>query len=412
MDTNDSDNGRDKPFDRPTELEAVADAEADSEAEEDAEADSELFTMPVIDGQDVEGSDDDADLSNWKAVASKAGELDDLTSEVYSAATTQEYRGLAEDVSRASEEEWQLQAVAATVPGVDSGLVGFDDVTGSISDPEEHYEAKEQAAASDLVMRIGSALIVFGMFLGSLLLGGWWFTGFVALIMVVAAGEFYAAVRGIGYRPLALFGLLGVLAMAIGAQMSGPAAIAGWAALFASATVLSFSLSARRNPLENSTVTIVGLVWVGSLSFAVLIARGPNPVAYILFVVLLIAFNDSGAYFVGKGMGRHKLAPVVSPNKTIEGLIGGLLVAIIASAVLTTFPAWEEIGLRRGMVAAALIGVASPIGDTIESMVKRSLGLKDMGSILPGHGGILDRIDSFLLAVPAMYYLFRGFELL
>ena len=400
MDTNDSDKGQDKPFDRPKELEAEAEAEA------------EVFTLPGIGDPDAEDSDDDADFSNWKAVPSEPGELDDLTSQVYSAATTQEYQGLAEDVIRASEEEWQLQAVAATVPGVDSGLVGFDDVTGVVSDPEEHYEAREQAVASDLAMRVGSALIIFGMFLGSLLLGGWWFTGFVALIMVVGAGEFYAAVRGSGYRPLALFGLAGVLAMAIGAQMSGPAAIAGWAALFASATILFFSLSARRNPLENSTATIVGLVWAGLLSFAILIARGPHPVAYILFVVLLIAFNDSGAYFVGKGIGRHKLAPVVSPNKTIEGLIGGLLVAIIASAVLTTFPVWEEIGLARGMVAAALIGVVSPIGDTIESMVKRSVGLKDMGSILPGHGGILDRVDSFLLSVPAIYYLFRGFGLL
>ena len=393
MDTNDSDKGQEKPSDLP------------------ADAEAEVFTLPDIGEQGFEGSDDD-DLSEWEAVASGADDLDELASEVYSTATTQEYRGLAEDISRASKEEWKPQAVALTVPGVDSGLVGFDDVTGDVSDPEEHYEAREQAASSDLAMRVASALIIFGMFLGSLLLGGWWFTGFVALIMVVGAGEFYAAVRASGYRPLALFGLLGVLAMAIGAQISGPAAIAGWAALFASGTILFFSLSARRNPLENSTATIVGLIWVGLLSFSVLIARGPHPVAYILFVVLLIAFNDSGAYFVGKGMGRHKLAPVISSNKTIEGLVGGLLVAIIASAVLTTFPPWQEIGLVRGMVAAALIGVVSPIGDLIESMVKRSVGLKDMGSILPGHGGILDRVDSFLLSVPAVYYLFLGFGLL
>ena len=377
MDTNDSDKGKDSPADRSTEEEAEA----------------EIFTLPGIDESVFEGSDD-------------------LMAEVYSAASTQEYQDLAEDVSRASEEEWQLQAVAATVPGVDSGLVGFDDVTGAVSDPEEHYEARDQAAASNLAMRIASASIIFGMFLGSLLLGGWWFTGFVALVMVVGAGEFYAAVRGSGYRPLALLGLFGLPAMAIGAQISGPAAISGWAALFATATIHFFSLSARRDPLENSTATIVGLVWAGLLSFAILIARGPHPVAYILFIVLLIAFNDTGAYFVGKGMGRHKLAPAISPNKTVEGLIGGFLVAIIVSAVLTTFPAWDEIGLARGMVAAALIGVMSPLGDTIESMVKRSLGLKDMGSILPGHGGILDRVDSFLLAVPAMYYLFRGFGLL
>ncbi len=400
MDTNDSDKDQEKAFGRPWET--------------NDEAEAEVFTLPGIAEEDGEGehSADDTDVSDREAVASEPSDLDDFTSEEYTTATTQEYRGLAEEVTRAAEEEWQLQAVAATVPGVHSGLVGFDDVTGTVTDPEEDYEATEQAASSDLAMRIGSGLIIFGMFLGSLLLGGWWFTGFVALVMVVGAGEFYAALRGKGYSPLALFGLLGLLAMAIGAQLSGPAAIAGWAAFSAVATILFFSLSPRRNPLENSALTIVGLVWAGLLSFAVLIAKGPHPVAFILFVVLLIAFNDIGAYFVGRSMGRHKLAPVISPNKTVEGLIGGLLVALIVSAVLTTFPAWEEIGLAQGMAAATLIGVMSPIGDGIESMVKRSLGAKDMGSVLPGHGGILDRVDSFLLAVPAIYYLFRGFGLL
>jgi len=85
---------------------------------------------------------------------------------------------------------------------------------------------------------------------------------------------------------------------------------------------------------------------------------------------------------------------------------------MVIASILVTFPAWEEIGLAIGLIAAALVGVISPIGDGVESMVKRSLGVKDMGSVLPGHGGILDRIDGFLFAVPAIYYLFRGFGLL
>jgi phosphatidate cytidylyltransferase len=194
--------------------------------------------------------------------------------------------------------------------------------------------------------------------------------------------------------------------------MSGTVSIGGWAAAFGVATVLYLALSPRRQPLEDAAVTVVGMVWVGLLSFAILIAAGPHPVAYILFVVLLGAANDTGAYFVGRAFGRRRLSPLISPTKTVEGAIGGLIVGLVVASILTTFPAWETIGIAKGLVAGALVGVVAPIGDAIESMVKRSLGVKDMGSVLPGHGGMLDRIDGFLFVVPVIYLLFRGFGLL
>jgi len=337
---------------------------------------------------------------------------DALTSEEYLKGTTQEFQGLAEEVARASEAKWEQQAVAASLPGVDSGLVGFGDVSGTHSESEESFEAAEQAASSDLAMRAGSALVIFGLFLGSLVLGGWWFTIFVILLMIVSLGEFYATLRTRGYRPLALFGLLGVILMGIGAQNVGPMAIAGWAAASATGTVLFFSLATRRNALANTSVTVLGLAWAGMLAFAILIANGPRPVAHIMFLVLVIASNDVGAYFVGRGFGRRRLAPHVSPQKTVEGLIGGLLLAAVVASVLSVFPPWESIGIARALATAILIGVLAPIGDLAESMVKRTLGVKDMGSVLPGHGGMLDRIDGFLFAVPAAYILFRGFGLL
>ena len=315
-------------------------------------------------------------------------------------------------MSRASEEEWQLQAVAATVPGVDSGLVGFEDVTGNPLDSEEAYELTEQAASSDITMRVASALIIFGMFIGSLLLGGWWFTGFVALLMIVGTGEYYSTVRVRGFAPVALFGLVGVVLMALGAHTAGAVAIGAWAGAITALTILLFSLSVRKNPLENAAVTVVGMVWVGMLSFAVLVGNGPRPVGNIMFIVLLVALNDSGAYFVGRSFGRRKLAPSISPTKSVEGLIGGTVVTFATAAVLSTFPVWEHIGLGRSMAVALLVSLAAPLGDAIESMVKRSVGVKDMGSVLPGHGGILDRIDGFLVVVPAVYVLFRGFGLL
>ncbi|MEX1125363.1 MAG: phosphatidate cytidylyltransferase [Acidimicrobiia bacterium] len=390
-----TDSERDKGFHRPWES-------------EDSEGDADVFTLPETERP----TPSDVDLTDWEAMTADSGALEDYTAEDYAAATTEEYRGLAEDVSRAAEEEWEQQAVAATMPGVDSGLVGFEDVTGATADSEEDYEAREQAASSDLAMRVGSAVVIFGMFLGSLFLGGWWFTTFIILVMVVATGEFYATVRHSGYRPLALFGLLGVVLMGIGADTSGVVAIGGWAALVATGSVLFFSLSPRRQPLEDAAVTVGAMAWVGLLSFAILIAAGPRPLEYILFAVLLVAFNDTGAYFIGRALGQRRLAPVLSPQKTVEGFFGGLIAGLVIASILVTFPGWEDIGLARGLVAAALVGVVGPIGDAAESMVKRALGVKDMGSVLPGHGGILDRIDSFLFAVPAIYFLFRGFGLL
>jgi hypothetical protein len=208
-----------------------------------------VFSLPPLVGEEEEAAGDgtadgsDADEKAAKGAGDGSGdgaeefesmsfpqELDDYEMNQYTGSTTHEYEGLAEEVSKAAEEEWEQQAVAATVPGVGSGLVGFEDVTGARSSSEEDFEASEQAATSDLAMRVASALVVFGLFLGSLLLGGWWFTAFVILAMIVSAGEFYHTIRSEEIRPLALFGLLGVVFMGVGAQMVGAIAIAGWAA--------------------------------------------------------------------------------------------------------------------------------------------------------------------------------------
>lgn len=361
---------------------------------------------------DEEGVEVDDGTTDWNAMTRGSPEIEDFTSEEYVKGTTQEYRGLAEEVERTSAAEWEQQAVAASLPGVESGLVGFGDVSGTISDSEESYEAVEQAATSDLAMRAGTAVVIFGLFLGSLLLGGWWFTIFVILLMVVSLGELYATLRTRGYRPLALFGLVGVALMGIGAQNVGAQALAGWAATAMVATVLFFSLAPRRDALVNASVTVLGMAWTGMLAFAILIAAGQRPVANIFFVVFVIAANDVGGYFVGRGFGRRRLAIAVSPKKTVEGLIGGFILGGVVAAVLAVFPPWEAIGVTRALTTAILVGVLAPVGDLAESMVKRSLDVKDMGSVLPGHGGMLDRIDGFLFAIPAVYVLFTGFGLL
>jgi hypothetical protein len=142
------------------------------------------------------------------------------------------------------------------------------------------------------------------------------------------------------------------------------------------------------------------MVWVALLAFAIPVAASPHPVAYIIMVGLVTAMIDIGSYFVGRGFGRRPLAPILSPNKTVEGFFGGVVAAVVTAAVLSTCLPYEDLGFAGSVILALILALIGPVGDLAESMVKRSLGVKDMGSVLPGHGGMLDRIDSFLFAVP------------
>lgn len=118
---------------------------------------------------------------------------------------------------------------------------------------------------------------------------------------------------------------------------------------------------------------------------------------------------DIGALAVGRLWGRHPLAPSISPNKTWEGVIGGAVFAVLAGVVIVHFiHPWT---LDKAVVLGVVVAVVAPLGDLCESLVKRQLGLKDMGRILPGHGGLLDRVDGLLFVLPATYYLVKAFHL-
>lgn len=360
---------------------------------------------PEVEEQEpTQGSDaPDVDLTDWEAMAHGPSSLDGISRETFANATTEEYRGLAQEIARLRNAEFERQAVVATMPGVDTGLVGFEDVTGRRGLTEEDVEAMEQARASDLTLRVASALTLVGLLVGSLYLGGWWFTSFLTLVMLISLGEFYATVRKVGYAPLALVGLLGVIAMPALTHMSNIYASAGVAVASTVVVVLAFSLVNRRHPLENASMTVFGMAWVGLLTFVVPLGASPHPVAYVLMVGLVTAMVDVGSYFIGRGFGSRALAPALSPNKTVEGFLGGLMAGIITAAVLSTLPPYEQLGFNGSLILGAIVALIAPVGDLAESMVKRSLGVKDMGSVLPGHGGMLDRIDSFLFAVPAVF---------
>lgn len=354
-------------------------------------------------------SDVDEGLS---ALESGPSVLDDFTDEDYLNTTTEEYRGLAESVARADTQEFQRQAVAAAIPGVGSGLIGFEDVTGERGVSEEDVETDDQRRTTDLTIRIVSAVFLAAVFLLSLLAGGGWFTSFVTLAMVVSLGEFYASVRTVGYNPLALFGLIGIVGVGVASDLYGSTGLFGWVIVTVGAIAFFFSMAQRRNPLDDAGVTVMGLAWVALLGFAIVIARSEFAVELILLTVLGTATFDIGAYFIGKTFGTRQLAPSVSPNKTVEGLIGGIVATVALLTVLSTFPYFDPLTGVHAAIFAAGICVLAPLGDAAESVIKRSIGVKDMGSIMPGHGGILDRIDALLFVAPFAYYLFSVLDYL
>jgi phosphatidate cytidylyltransferase len=236
------------------------------------------------------------------------------------------------------------------------------------------------------------------------------------VVVTVGAAEGYAAMRKLGRRPATLLGLVATIGVMVAAYAKGVPALPLVVALLVVTSMVWFLMSEDHgSAVDGISTTVLVFVWVGLLgSFAgLLLAPSQYPhrhgIAFLFAAALAVVADDMGALAIGTWLGRHPLAPRVSPNKTWEGLIGGGLLAILASAAITgqVSPWTPGKAALLGVVAAVL----APLGDLCESLVKRDVGVKDMGSVLPGHGGLLDRIDGLLFMLPATYYLVRAFHL-
>ena len=238
----------------------------------------------------------------------------------------------------------------------------------------------------------------------------------VTLVVALAAAEFNKALRRAKRRPAALVLLAATVGTMVAAYVKGPTALPFVIALTVMATMVWYLVGTEKgSAVEGISVTLFGYVWIGVLgSFAALmVAPSQYPhrhgVAFLFGAVVATVGADVGALAIGSWLGRHPLAPKVSPHKTWQGFVGGVVVAVALSAAITgqvhpwTVPKAAVLGLVAALVA--------PLGDLCESLVKRELGLKDMGSMLPGHGGVLDRVDAILFVLPVTYYLVRVFNL-
>jgi phosphatidate cytidylyltransferase len=236
---------------------------------------------------------------------------------------------------------------------------------------------------------------------------------FVALMVVAAAvgqHELYSMAQSKGIRPVAALGMaLGALVIVLVYRplypFSGEDAFF-WVTLCLLA-IMSARLFARRpvdGALEDIAVTVMGILYVAMLfGYQVAIHAGPPGKKWLVLLYLVIWASDTAAYYVGTAFGKHRLYEKVSPKKSIEGLAGGVL-ASVAVALLCSVWLVPSLSIRGAAVLGSVLALVGTVGDLAESLVKRSVGVKDSGAIIPGHGGVLDRMDSMLFAAPVAYY--------
>ncbi|HUV57600.1 MAG TPA: phosphatidate cytidylyltransferase [Acidimicrobiales bacterium] len=232
----------------------------------------------------------------------------------------------------------------------------------------------------------------------------------VLIALGLASAEAYAGFRSVGAHPASVLGIVAVLTLGVAIYNKGAIAYGAVTVLL---VVFGFIWYLRATKsvdvLDGLGATIFVYVWVGVFGSFALLMIAPSTYAsghgmtYLFGTILLTVANDSGALFVGRWLGRHPLNKALSPNKTREGTIGGALIAVVVGvALLPLMSPWTR---TSALEMAVALSVMVPLGDLFESMIKRTLGVKDLGRLLPGHGGMLDRVDGLLFALPTVYYL-------
>jgi phosphatidate cytidylyltransferase len=239
----------------------------------------------------------------------------------------------------------------------------------------------------------------------------------VCVVVLLASAEAYAAFRRAQYHPATLLGLVAVLSLLVETYNKGVAALPLVLVLLVAGSFVWYlaRVEPAAEPVSGISSTVFVFVWVGAFgSFAALLLNPnlfPNRhgIAFILAAVIVTVADDVASLLVGSAMGRHQLAPSISPNKSWEGLIGGAVAAIVVSVVVVHFiHPWT---ISKAAIYGVVVAVVAPLGDLSQSMIKRHLGLKDMGRLLPGHGGILDRVDGLLFVIPATYFVVKAMHL-
>ncbi len=256
-----------------------------------------------------------------------------------------------------------------------------------------------------LIERLLSLLVLIPLAIGSIYLGGWFFVAFVLIIMVMAAWEYSRLFKAGGYRPAEVLILVAVSAILVTRYLfdiNGSSIVMVVSFLAAMAWHTIDQQRGAQRSASDFAITCGGILYLGWIgAYSISLRELPDGLLWSLLVITAIALADGSAYFVGRSLGRHKMMSIVSPKKTWEGYIGGVIFATLLSAGIGWL--WNlvspEITPLRGLILGLVISVIAPLGDFGESMLKRQFGIKDSSHLIPGHGGFLDRIDSIIWAI-------------
>jgi phosphatidate cytidylyltransferase len=262
-----------------------------------------------------------------------------------------------------------------------------------------------------LVQRLLVAILLLPLGIILILADSWWLSIVATIVFGIAAWEYWRIFRRGGYQPSLPVLVAGCAALVMVRQwyeFNNSDLVLGVAILLAmSAQVIGYEKGDRTAALDFN-ITLGGILYIGWLgSYLISIRNLPDGQWWLLLVLPACWISDGAAYFVGSSLGKHKMSPRISPKKTWEGYIGGIIGGALGTLLLALL--WNSrapsITPLAGLILGLVISITSPLGDLGESVLKRQFGVKDSGRALPGHGGVLDRVDSWLWAGVISYYL-------
>ena len=258
----------------------------------------------------------------------------------------------------------------------------------------------------DLGPRVAAAVpaIVFAVFI--VVQGGWWFAAGAALLGLACLHELYEMLAEV--RPARLAGILALIGLALAAALGGPAQVLLVAVgAIALTFVLTMAGPSAQGGVFGMAAVLLGVFWIGlAIAHAIMLRDLDHGGAALAMILAATFAGDTGAYFGGRALGRHRLAPRISPNKTWEGLAFGIFTAILAAWVVNWYQ--DFIDTPQALIMGATVALVAPIGDLFESFIKRDVGTKDTGKLFGAHGGALDRLDAVLFAIVAGYYVWQA----